>query len=197
MHAHATMFGLFNNAALYDRLTRVFGFRRLYQRTVTDVEKASLPDGARVLDVGTGPGRIPIELARRCPRLQLDGIDLSEAMIVHARRSAGARAGRDARVTFTVGDVARLPYPDDAFDLIVSTMSQHHWADVSGGMRELRRVLREGGHVWIYDTRLSMSKAESAARAAFPGHAIRRTRVSPLIDRLEALPAVGGPAQPN
>jgi ubiquinone/menaquinone biosynthesis C-methylase UbiE len=47
-----------------------------------------LPDGAFVLDVGTGPGRVPLLIAERCPSLVVEGIDLSEQMIARALASA-------------------------------------------------------------------------------------------------------------
>ncbi|HZD01784.1 MAG TPA: class I SAM-dependent methyltransferase [Actinomycetes bacterium] len=94
-------------------------------------------------------------------------------MIARARRNA-TDAGLDDRVRFTVADVADLPHPDATFDLIVSTMSQHHWPDAAAGLRELRRVLRPGGQVWIYDLRFALGRAEAAARGAFPAPALHR-----------------------
>jgi ubiquinone/menaquinone biosynthesis C-methylase UbiE len=68
-------------------------------------------------------------------------------------------------VSFTVGDVADLPFTDDSFDLIVSSMSQHHWIDVEGAIRSLRRVLGPGGRLWIYDVRFVLRRAARAVRA--------------------------------
>src|SRR6266511_3880645 len=125
--AHGSRFGSFDHPDRYDRWASRF-FGGLYERVAADVAAAGLPDGARVLDVGTGPGRVPLAIARALPGLRVDGLD-------------------DA-VRFTVGDVADLPYADATFDLVVSTMSQHHWADAAAGLRELRRVLRPGAQVW-------------------------------------------------
>jgi ubiquinone/menaquinone biosynthesis C-methylase UbiE len=83
-------------------------------------------------------------------------------------------SGLGDRITFTEGDVAALPYQDGTFDLIVSTMSQHHWPDAGAGMRDLRRVLRPDGSLWVYDLRAALGRAETAARAAFPGSVVRR-----------------------
>lgn len=177
-------FGLFDHARLYDRLSRVFGFRAVYRRAVADVAGASLADGARVLDAGTGTGRVPITIAENRPGLQVEGLDLSPDMVAFARRSAGMGTA----VTFTVGDVADLPYPDRTFDLIVSTMSQHHWADVPAGMRELSRVLRPDGQLWIYDFRFSLNRAERAAREEFTGHVFRREQVTALVGVLAVRP---------
>ncbi|GAA3154008.1 hypothetical protein GCM10010466_51170 [Planomonospora alba] len=192
-HAHATLFGLFHHGGLYDRLVSL-GFRPLYRRVAADVASAPLPEGSRVLDVGTGPGRVPLAIAAARPDLRIEGLDLSPGMIDRARRNA-ARAGTAGRVEFTVGDVADLPHPDGSVDLVVSTMSQHHWPDPAAGMRELSRILRPGGQVWIYDFRVALRRAETAAGPVFPGRLTRREAVrtgrlaSGLIGRLVIRPA--------
>lgn len=168
-HAWSSMFGLFHHASLYDRHASRLA-RPLYERVADDVAAVGLSEGARVLDIGTGPGRLPVLIAARCPGLRIDGVDLAPEMIERARANAN---GGD-RVQFAVGDVAALSYPAATFDLVVSTLSQHHWADPRAGLRELRRVLRPGGQVWIYDVRPALRRAEAAARAAFPGYVVRR-----------------------
>jgi ubiquinone/menaquinone biosynthesis C-methylase UbiE len=163
-HAHGNRLGSFNHPDRYDRRSHRF-MRRFYQRVADDVAAAGLADGARVLDVGTG--RVPLAIARALEGVRVDGLDISAEMVAYARRAA-EEAGLGERVRFTEGDVADLPYEDASFDLIISTMSQHHWADAAGGLRELRRVLRPGGRIWIYDLRFALRGAETAARAAFP-----------------------------
>jgi len=175
------IFGSFTDAAGYDR--HAWGaLTRLRERIVTDVATAGLPSGSRVLDVGTGPGRLPLAIAARLPHLRVDAVDLEPRMIEYARSRPDA-----ARVTFTVGDVAHLPFPDDTFDLVVSSLSQHHWSDVPGGLRDLRRVLRPGGRLWIYDVRFSLRRATALARATFPPASVtRETRPLRLVARLVA-----------
>jgi ubiquinone/menaquinone biosynthesis C-methylase UbiE len=157
-HPRAHMFGLFTHARAYD------------------VVAAGLQPGSRVLDVGTGPGRVPVAIATAAPHLRVEGLDLLPEMVEQARRSAAA-AGLADRVVFTVGDVAALPYPDASFDLIVSSMSQHHWPDARAGLRELGRVIRPGGRIWIYDFRPALHRADAAARGAFPAGDVRRETV--------------------
>lgn len=169
------MAGPFAHAASYDRITsRHLG--PLDARIVADVAGAGLGPHHRLLDVGTGPGRLPRALAAALPEQRFDAVDLSPEMIEHAREAAG-RAGVGDRITFVVGDVSRLPYPDGSFDLIVSSLSQHHWTDVEGAVRELRRVLRPGGRLWIYDVRFALRRATRAARAAFPDGTVRREAI--------------------
>jgi SAM-dependent methyltransferase len=72
-----------------------------------------------------------------------------------------------------VGDVAALPYRDRSVDLVVSTLSQHHWPDLAAATRELARVLAPGGRIWIYDLRLALRSAQVAAGVAFPEADVR------------------------
>lgn len=192
MHrAHGSRFGSFDHPDRYDRWSGRF-MRGLYERVASDVAAARLPEGSRVLDVGTGPGRVPLAIAHAAPGLRVEGLDLSPEMVGHARRNA-VEAGLGDSVSFTVGDVADLPYDDASFDLVVSTMSQHHWRDAAAGLRELRRVLRPGGQVWIYDFRFALGRAESAARAAFSSPDLDRTplRTGWLPVRLTARLVIG------
>jgi ubiquinone/menaquinone biosynthesis C-methylase UbiE len=71
-------------------------------------------------------------------------------------------------ITFTVADVGRLPFPDGSFDLVVSTISQHHWTDPAGGLQEVNRVLRPGAQAWIYDFRWVLRRAQVAAGTVSP-----------------------------
>jgi ubiquinone/menaquinone biosynthesis C-methylase UbiE len=58
--------------------------------------------------------------------------------------------------------VASLAFPDRSFDLVVSTLSMHHWADPTAGLAEIGRVLRPGGLVLVWDFR--------AGRVPLHGH---------------------------
>lgn len=155
------MFGLARHARGYERSARrVAGF--LYRRMARDVSRAGLPAGTVVLDVGTGPGWVPRLIAAACPQLRVEGIDLSPEMIAVANAAAEASEAAGAPgIGFQVGDVAALPYPDDSVDLVVSSLSLHHWEDPAAGLREIVRVLRPSGKAWIYDFRRTLRRSES------------------------------------
>ena len=164
--AHESMFGLAGHAVWYDRLSGPLA-GPLYRRIAADVARAGLPDGAFVLDVGTGPGRVPLLIGQRCPSLVVEGVDLSEQMIARATRAASPAAG--GRVTYRVADVRALPYPDGSIDLVLSSLSLHHWSDVPAGLAEIRRVLRPEGQAWIYDIRPILHRvAENATPRTLP-----------------------------
>ena len=82
--------------------------------------------------------------------MTLTGADISDAMVERAARRA-AGAGLSERVRFKVGDVAAMPLPTGEFDGVVSTLSLHHWPELTHGLAEIHRVLKPGGEARIYD----------------------------------------------
>lgn len=142
---HRNLPGVFqgHGSRVYDVVARRF-VRRFYRRIAEDVA-ATAPHGAALLDVGTGPGVLLTEIAARRPDLELTGIDLSADMVATATRNLGTRA------TVQAADVTALPYPDGSFDLVVSSLSLHHWDHPERAVPELARVLRPGGRLRIYD----------------------------------------------
>lgn len=139
------------DAVVYDALTGL-AFGSLYAGVAADVA-ARAPGGARVLEIGCGPGRLSIRLARE-HGLDVTGLDLDPAMIERARSNAdGSLIANGRRPSFLVGDVASLSFADASFDLVVSTLSMHHWADPSAALTEIGRVLRPAGRALIWDLR--------------------------------------------
>lgn len=148
VHAHGGV--KMGDARRYDAVARLL-FRSFYRGVATDVALA-VPRGDRVLEVGCGSGRLATELACR-HGLDVTGVDLDPAMIGVARAHVGACRDGHPRPAFAVGDAASLPFPDASFDVVVSTLSMHHWADPAAGLAEIARVLRPSGRALIWDLR--------------------------------------------
>jgi ubiquinone/menaquinone biosynthesis C-methylase UbiE len=138
------------HAAWYDRLTTVA--LRPFYRAVARHVLGALPEGGRMLDVGTGPGQLLVELGRRRADVALAGIDPSADMVGHATRRVHA-AGLADRTDLQVAGAEDLPFAEASFDAVVSTLSSHHWADPVAAVAEQARVLRPGGQLWIFDLR--------------------------------------------
>jgi ubiquinone/menaquinone biosynthesis C-methylase UbiE len=100
-----------------------------------------------ILDLGSGPGYLSIEIAKRSPSLQVYGIDLSRQMVKIARRHA--KGVDNARFVF--GNAAKLPFKDNSIDLVISTGASHHWKTPRLVFDECYRVLKTGKEAWIYD----------------------------------------------
>jgi ubiquinone/menaquinone biosynthesis C-methylase UbiE len=143
---------LVGDAVVYDALAHRLVLGSLFGGIAADVA-AVAPDGGRVLEVGCGPGRLSILLARQYG-LDVTGLDLDPAMIERARANAHRLGdGQQRRPSFLVGDVASLAFPDGSFGLVISTLSMHHWADPTAGLAEIGRVLRPGARALVWDFR--------------------------------------------
>ncbi|MGB8266567.1 MAG: class I SAM-dependent methyltransferase [Candidatus Velthaea sp.] len=98
------------------------------------VARYGLRAGHRVLDVGCGKGFLLHELLAAVPGLEVAGIDVSSYALEHATD--------EVRPYLTLGDAARLPYADGAFDLVISLATLHNlplpelWAAIA----EIERV---------------------------------------------------------
>jgi ubiquinone/menaquinone biosynthesis C-methylase UbiE len=103
-------------------------------------------------DIGCGPGHLAIELAQRAPGLHLTGVDLADEMLETATANA-AKARVSDRVNFRNGDAAQLPFEDGSLDLVLSTLSLHHWSQPVAVLDEITRVLRPGGAYLVFDLR--------------------------------------------
>ena len=106
-------------------------------------------------DLGCGAGYLVLEMARQAPGLRVTGLDLSDALLEDGRQAA-RQSGLGERVDFRLGNVEALPFPDRSLDLVVSTLSLHHWADPVGVLNEIERVLKPGGAYLIFDLRRDM-----------------------------------------
>ena len=104
----------------------------------------------RILDVGTGPGYLPLEIARRGEAIAIVGIDATRKMIQFADRQAKAQGLAD-RLTFLMGNAYSLMFEDNSFDMVISTGVLHAWKDPVRALGECFRVLKPGGVAWILD----------------------------------------------
>ncbi|NJE30670.1 class I SAM-dependent methyltransferase [Thermococcus sp. 18S1] len=112
-------------------------------------EIASNVQRGRILDVGTGPGFIPIEIAKMNPDLEVVGIDISPTMVKLARKNA--REAGVENVRFDVMSAYELKFPEEHFDMLISFGALHHFTNLLGVFNEAYRVLKPGGEAWIYD----------------------------------------------
>jgi ubiquinone/menaquinone biosynthesis C-methylase UbiE len=107
------------------------------------------------LDLGCGPGYLAVALARRAPSLHVIGVDLATEMLARAR-DAARQAQLTDHLSFGKGDARHIPFPAGSLDLVVSTLSLHHWDDPLAVLDEIARVLRPGGSFLIVDLRRDM-----------------------------------------
>jgi len=108
------------------------------------------------VDLGCGPGYLAVEMARQAPELHVTGVDLSDEMLAEAEDYA-RQHDIDQAVSFRKGDVQQIPFADSSVDLVVSTLSLHHWSDPVAVLDEVARILSPGGSFLIFDLRRDLS----------------------------------------
>jgi len=113
---------------------------------------ASLPPmgpGSTIVDLGTGPGLLPLELHRLWPQAKIIGVDSSEEMIKIAKENAAKAgvSGFEARP----GTAEELPLEVDSVDLVVTQSSFHEWENPRKALSEIYRALKPGGSLVLKD----------------------------------------------
>jgi ubiquinone/menaquinone biosynthesis C-methylase UbiE len=134
--------------------------RSLWRRTL---DLARLQPGEQALDVGCGTGTLALAAARRVGASgRVVGIDPSAQQIARARAKA---AHRHAPIEFQIGVIEELPFPDQTFDVVFSTLMMHHLPAPlkRQGLVEIARVLKPGGRLVIGDF---VRKQDRTGRAA-------------------------------
>ena len=135
--------------------------RELRQRTAT---MARLQPGDAVLDVGCGTGTLALEVARRVGSAgRVAGIDPGTEQIARARSKA---ARGHLPIEFQIGVIEQLPFPDQTFDVVLSTLMMHHLPHPlkRQGLAEIARVLKPGGRLVIADFKHKKERQGQTAR---------------------------------
>ena len=143
---------MFADAEAYER------FMGRWSRLVAPrlVDFTGLPQGGRILDVGSGTGALAFAIAERNARAAVVGIDPSKEYVAYA----GSRNPFRDRASFEVGDAQQLHFPDASFDAALSLLVFNFIPDPKKALFELRRVIRPGGKiaaaVWDYSAGMRM-----------------------------------------
>jgi ubiquinone/menaquinone biosynthesis C-methylase UbiE len=132
---------------LFDPLVKLLGADRVRGLLL---EEAQLRPGHRVLDVGCGTGTFAIAIKRRYPGVEVVGLDPDPKALVRGVRKAERAA---VSIRLERGFAQALPYPDDSFDRVLSTLTLHHLptGTKKTALREARRVLKPGGSLHVLD----------------------------------------------
>lgn len=114
------------------------------------VESAHLAPDMRVLDVGCGTGTLLIFAAEVVPKARLVGVDIDDRILERAQRKVGLRG---LKIQFVRGWATELPYADDDFERVLSTLAFHHLTreEKACAFAEAHRVLRPGGELHLGD----------------------------------------------
>ena len=104
----------------------------------------------RLLDIATGTGDFAILAAEMLEPDKLVGADISEGMMEIGRQKVKAQGLQDI-ISFEKEDCLALSYPNGSFDAVTAAFGIRNFADLDQGLREMCRVLKEGGHLSIVE----------------------------------------------
>jgi len=113
------------------------------------VSLLDIKENLNFLDIGCGTG-LAVELAAKKANFkgQFYGIDLSEKMIERAKINFGDKNN----LHFIQANVESIPLDDNFFDIIICTNSFHHYLHPDKSLKEMHRLLKKGGTVYIFDS---------------------------------------------
>lgn len=127
------------------------GSRVVYAPFARKIVKSLPPlkKGSTVVDLGTGPGFLAIELHKLLPQVKIIGVDPSGEMLKEARKNAD-EAGLSNYET-RLGEAEKTLIESNSVDLVVSQSSLHEWENPQKGFSEIFRVLKPGGSLILKD----------------------------------------------
>jgi ubiquinone/menaquinone biosynthesis C-methylase UbiE len=125
-------------------IAQKYFFDPIHRRMIRLILNSDIKDPFKILDVGCGTGRLLRTISKIWPNAQLTGIDLSETMINTARELA-------PNYKFHISPAEKLPLEDQTFDIVLSSLTLHHWNNAEKGVQEIVRVLRPGGAFCLAD----------------------------------------------
>lgn len=134
--------------ALYDTIVRWTTRERAFKAAL--VKQANLQPGWRVLDLGCGTATLTIALQKAQPQAQVTGLD-GDPAILNLARAKTRQAGLPIAFAEALSDA--LPYPDETFDVVVSSLFFHHLTPENKRrtLAEIFRTLRPGGALHVAD----------------------------------------------
>ncbi|MFW9876382.1 MAG: class I SAM-dependent methyltransferase [Candidatus Thorarchaeota archaeon] len=142
-------------AAAFEKMTNFLPFRLLRRRVLIELKKYN-PSG-KLMDLGCGSGNLIIQIAKHFPNLDLKAVDVSLEVLDLAKARV-IEKNMSNNIEFKFGSAEDLPFPDNSFDFVVSTLSLHHWKDPFRALIEIYRILNSNGILLIFDFRRDARK---------------------------------------
>ena len=136
---------------VYYKLWRDFDEKEYYDKTVDmlsmrlNLNNVDVTKYSNVLDDGCGSGRYSQAL-KKLGAKKITGIDVSQNSVDFAT----SKNRYEGSVSYKCGSVLELPFLDNEFDFVFSNGVLHHTTDTYQGLKEVYRVLRQGGECWLY-----------------------------------------------
>lgn len=129
--------------------------REEYRRSAVKI--ASVVQKGKLLEIGSGPGYLSIEIAKLLPEIEVIGLDISDTMVEIAKKNANEH-GLSDRIKFKKGNASKMSFENSSFNFVTSGGSLHHWKKPTLIFNEIYRVLKQDGRALISDLRKNTPK---------------------------------------
>ena len=142
---------MFNSiAAKYDFLNHFLslGIDKLWRRCL--VKQLAKSNPRQVLDIATGTGDLAIQLAKHHKSVNITGVDISENMLSIGREKILKRK-LEGRINLKQANSLSLPFADGEFDAAMVAFGVRNFEDLSKGITEIHRVLKNGGSLYVLE----------------------------------------------
>lgn len=142
---------MFNSiAAKYDFLNHFLslGIDKLWRRRL--VKQLAKSNPQQVLDIATGTGDLAIQLAKHHKSVNITGVDISENMLNIGRGKIWKRK-LEERIKLKQANSMNLPFADSEFDAAMVAFGVRNFEDLSKGITEIHRVLKNGGSLYVLE----------------------------------------------
>ena len=112
------------------------------------LESVEIAADEQILDIGCGGGANIARLLQRAPQGMVTGIDFSRVSVQKSTK-VNTKAIQEGRCKVLEGNVANLPFEEDAFDLVTAFETIYFWPDIEHCFNEVKKVLKTGGRFVI------------------------------------------------
>jgi ubiquinone/menaquinone biosynthesis C-methylase UbiE len=140
-------------ARIYDRFLSVEPIQSRIVEIAHDL--VSRTKSGKLLDVGTGPGRLLSEIHRLNPGLELFGLDISASMIRVARNNL-----QNIRADLRVGSIRHTDFESDFFTAVTSVGSFYLWDYPEESLEEIFRILKKGTSAYLFEVYKDINETE-------------------------------------
>ena len=146
-----------NIGSLFDRIASDYDFlnhllslnidKRWRRKAIATLQHT---DNRQCLDVAIGTADLSIEMLRQNPDTTVQGIDLSEQMMKIGKEKVEKKRLGD-KVEFLKASALEMPFADNSFDIVMCGYGVRNFSDLDKGLREMQRVLKQGGELMILE----------------------------------------------
>ncbi|MBD3216029.1 MAG: methyltransferase domain-containing protein [Candidatus Lokiarchaeota archaeon] len=134
----------------FEKMAKTPPFKLFRHKIVSKIRDMN-PTGT-IVDLGCGSGNLIVKIAKDIKDVELIGVDISSEMLQRAKKRA-EKQNLDSHIKFKTGSADSLPFSDNSINMIVSSLSLHHWEDPLKSLKEINRVLKNDGKLLLFDFR--------------------------------------------